>query len=92
MELPAFMYSVLASNKREKLVIKRKVKVIREFLGKRRKLESEKEDEMIHLKQLCKNRSIDEETYHRLKQLMILTFEQKRIDLVKSVIEKNFLL
>ena len=84
------MYSILPTDKREKLVNEKKVKVIKDFLRKRRKLEIAKEDELAHLNQLCKDRSIDKETYYRLKQLMFLTHEQKRLDLVKAVLEKNF--
>jgi len=84
------MYSVLPPEKREELIIRRKVKLIKDFLRKRRKLEIAKENKMAHLKQLVDSRSIDKETYYRIEQLMILTHEQKRLDLVKAVIKKSF--
>jgi len=88
MELSNFIYGILPSKKREELKNKKNVKVINEFLRERKKLQTAKEDDLAHLKQLRKNRSIDTGTYHRLKQVMILTHEQKRIDLIQSITKK----
>ena len=68
---------------------KRNVKAINEFLRKRKKLQKEKDDELERLGQLCEDRSIDESTYDRLKEVMILTHEQKLIDLIRSIMEKR---
>ena len=92
MELPNFICSVLSSKKKEELIINRKVRVIKEFIRKREELKIAKENELTQFKQLCRKRSIDEERYHRLKQLMILTYEQKRIDLLNATMEKSVIL
>jgi len=89
MEIPTFVYHVLPSKKREELISKRNVGLIKEFFRKREKLQTAKEDDLAHLKQLRKNRSINTGMYHRLKQVMILTHEQKRIDLIQSITEKS---
>lgn len=87
--MPTFMYGVLSSKKKAELISKRNVRVIKEFLRKREKLETSKEKELSHLKQLRRGRSINASMYRRLKQIMIMTHEQKRIDLVKTSIEKS---
>lgn len=89
MELPNLMYCILPLKKREELYNKRNVKVINEFLKKRKKLQIAKEDDLAHLKQLRKNRSIDKSMYQRLKKVMISTYEKKRIDLLESTTEKS---
>lgn len=89
MEMPIFMYSILSSKKKEKLIIKKNVRVIKEYLEKREKLEIAKEDKLTHLKQLRKGRSISASIYRRLKQIMIYTHEQKRIELIKESMEKS---
>ena len=89
MEMPIFMYSILSSKKKEKLIIKKSVRVIKEYLEKREKLEIAKEDKLTHLKQLRKGRSISASIYRRLKQIMIYTHEQKRIELIKESMEKS---
>lgn len=89
MELPNLMYCILPLKKREELYNKRSVKVINEFLKKRKKLQIAKEDDLAHLKQLRKNRSIDKSMYQRLKKVMISTYEKKRIDLLESTTEKS---
>ncbi len=87
-ELFNFIYGILPSKKREELKNKKKVKVINEFLRERKKLQTAKDNDFARLKQLRKNRSIDAGTYHRLKKIMVLTHEQKRIDLIQSITEK----
>jgi hypothetical protein len=77
LEIPIFIYGVFPSKKREEFISKRNVRVIKEFLGKREKLEIAKEEELAHLKQLRKKRSINRAIYSRLKRVMILTHEQK---------------
>jgi hypothetical protein len=89
MEMPTFIYGVLSSKNKEKLNIKKNVRIIKEYLEKREKLEIAKEDKMAHLKQLRKNRSISASMYRRLKQVMIYTHEQKRIELIKESMEKS---
>jgi hypothetical protein len=89
MEIPTFMYAVFPSKKREEVIGKRNVRVIKDFLWKREKLEIEKEDELARLKQLRKKRSINRAIYRRLKRVMILTYEQKRIDLIEATIGKS---
>ena len=89
MEIPTFIYGVLPYKKRKELISKRNVRVITEYLRKRDKLETAKADDLVHLKQLRKNRSIDASMYCRLKKVMIMTHEQKRIDLIKASIKKS---
>ena len=89
MELPTFVYGVLPSKKREELINKRNVGLIKEFFREREKLQIAREDDLAHLKQLRKNRSINTVIYRRLKQVMILTYEEKRIDLIESIIKKS---
>ena len=88
-ETPTFIYRVLPTDKKEKLVIKRKVQVIKKFLIKIEELQVAKEKELSHLKHYCQNNSVDEETYLRFKQLIDYKHEQKRLDLIKAAIEKN---
>ena len=89
MEIPTLIYDVLPSKKREQLVSKRNVRVIKEFLKKRNQLEIAKEEELTRLKQLRKQRSINASMYRRLERVMFLTHEQKRIDLIKATVEKS---
>ena len=89
MEIPTFIYGVFPSKKREEFISKRNVRVIKEFLGKREKLEIAKDEELANLKQLRKKRSINRAIYNRLKRVMILTHGQKRIDLIEATIKKS---
>jgi len=89
MEIPPIIYGVFPSKKREEIISKRNVRVIKEFLRKREKLEIAKKEELAHLKQLHKKRSINRAIYSRLKRVMILTHEQKRIDLIEATIKKS---
>jgi len=89
MEIPTFIYNAFPSKKREELISKRNVRVIKEYLSKREKLEILKKDELAHLKQLRKEKSINASIYRRLKKVMVYTHEQKRIDLIKASVEKS---
>ena len=90
MEMPTFIYSVLPSKKKEELLSKRNVRVIKEYLMKRKKLETAKKDQIAHLKQLRKSRSINASTYRRLKQATVMaSMETKRVELIKATIEKS---
>ncbi len=89
MEMPNFMYNVFPSEKREQLITKRNVRVIKEFLRKRKQIISSKENDIAHLDKLRKNKAITKSTYHRLKQVVMLTHDQKRIDLIKESVEKS---
>ena len=89
MEMPTFIYNVLPSKKREKLISERNVRVIKEFLRKREQITISKENDLVRLKQLRKDRSISKSTYSRLKQVVILSHNQKRIELIKASVEKS---
>ena len=89
MEIPTFLFNVLPSNKKEENLSKRKIRVIKEFLKKRKNLEIAKKHDASHLKQLRKSKSIDASTYRRLKKLMSYNHERKRIDLITLSIEKS---
>jgi len=89
MEIPAFVYNVLPSQKREELITKRNVRIIKEYLKKREQMKIAKENDMARLKQLRKNKSIDTSEYRRLKKVLIYDHEQKRIDLIRSSVNKS---
>ena len=89
MEIPTFIYNVMPSKKREELISKRNVRVIKEFLKKREQMITSRENDIAHIEQLRKDKSISTSTYNRLKQVMMLTHEQKRIDLIKTSVEKS---
>ncbi len=89
MELHNLIYGILPSKKREELINKKNMRVINEFLKERKKLQTAKDDDIAHLRQLRKNRSIDTSMYHRLKQVMVITHEQKRIELIESITKKT---
>ena len=89
MGMPNFIYNRLSPKKKQEVDNKKNVKVIKEFLKKRQRLQTDKNDELSRLEQLRKNKSIDKTTYQRLKKVMILTHEHKRIDLIRSIMEKS---
>lgn len=89
MQISTLMYSVLPSKQKRALISKRNVRVIKEYLKKRKLLNATKEDEIARLKQLRKIRSINTSMYRRLKDVVIMTNEQKRIELAKAIIEKS---
>ena len=91
MEMPTFIYKVLPSKKKEELISKRNVRVIKEYLMKREKLlETAKKDAIANLKQLRKGKSISVAKYRHLKQVMVMaSIETKRIELIKASIEKS---
>ena len=89
MEIPTFMYNVLPSKKREELINQRNVRVIKEFLKKREQLKIARENEITHLKQLRKDKSIRASTYRRMKRETMVSYEQKRMDLIKASVEKS---
>lgn len=90
MEMPTFIYKVLPSKKKEELISKRNVRVIKEYLVKRKKLESAKKGEMARLRQLRKSKSISASTYRSLKQVVVMArMETKRIELINASMEKS---
>jgi hypothetical protein len=89
MELHNLIYSILPSDKREQLINKKNVKVINKFLKERKKLQTAKDDDIARLRQLRRDRSINTSMYHRLKHVMIITHEQKRIELIESITKKT---
>ena len=89
MEIPTFMYNVLPSKKREELISKRNVRVIKEYLKKREQMMISRDNDLTRLKQLRKNKSIRASEYRRLKKVLFYTHEQKRIDLIVASVEKS---
>jgi hypothetical protein len=89
MKLPNLLYCFIPAKKRNQLVSKRNVRVIKDFLREREKLRIAKEQDLAHLKQLRKSRSISKDQYHRLKEILFLTHEQTRMDLIKAMTEKS---
>ena len=89
MEIPAFIYNVLPSQKREELISKRNVRIIKEYLKKREQMKIAKENDIAHLKQLRKDKSINASEYRRLKNVLICGHEQKRIELIRASVNKS---
>jgi hypothetical protein len=48
-----------------------------------------KENDMAHLKQLRKDKSIGASEYRRMKNVLIYGYEQKRIDLIRASVERS---
>ena len=46
-------------------------------------------EELDHLEHLRRGRVIDKSTYQRLKQVINLTQEQKRVDLIETTLKKT---
>lgn len=89
MEIPTFIYNFLSSQKREELICKRNVRVIKEYLRAREQMKIARENDFAHLKQLRKDKAIGASEYRRLKQVMIYGHEQKRIDLIRASVAKS---
>jgi hypothetical protein len=90
MGLSTFIYGILPQGRKEDLLNIGNVKIINEFLKERKKQQTAKKDDLFRLRELRNNRSIDGDTYHRLKNVMILTHEKKRIELVDSMTGRIF--
>jgi hypothetical protein len=90
MGLSTLIFGLLPQGRKEDLINKRNVKIINEFLKERKKQQTARKDDLVRLKELRKNGSIDGDTYHRLKNVMILTHEKKRIELIDSFTSKSF--
>jgi hypothetical protein len=89
MEIPTFIYNVLPSQKREELISKRNVGVIKEYLRKREQMKIARESDLARLKQLRKDKSISASEYRRLKKVLIYGHEQKRIELIRASVNKS---
>jgi hypothetical protein len=90
MGLSTFIYGMLPQGRKEDLLNIGNVKIINEFLKERKKQQTAKKDDLFRLRELRNNRSIDGDTYHRLKNVMILTHEKKRIELIDAITSKSF--
>jgi hypothetical protein len=89
MEMPTFIYNVIPSQKREELISKRNVRVIKEYLREREQMKIAKENDFARLKQLRKDKAIRASQYRRLKKVLIYGHEQKRIELIRASVEKS---
>jgi hypothetical protein len=89
METPTFMYAVLPSEKREELIIKRNVRVIKEFLRKREQLQNATEEEITRLEHLCKKKTVDASTYRSLRQAIAVKYYLKRLKLIRATLKKS---
>ena len=90
MGLNTFIYDLLPQGRKEGLINKRNMKIINEFLRERKKQQTARKGDLFRLRELRDKRSIDGDTYHRLKNVMILTHEKKRIELIDSFTSKSF--
>jgi hypothetical protein len=89
MEIPTVIYNVLPAQKREELITKRNVRIIKEYLKKREQIKITKKDDLARLKQLRKDKSISASEYQRLKKVLIYGHEQKRIALIRASVNKS---
>ena len=90
MGLNTFIYDLLPQGRKESLINKRNMKIINEFLRERKNQQTARKGDLFRLRELRDKRSIDGDTYHRLKNVMILTHEKKRIELIDSFTSKSF--
>jgi hypothetical protein len=90
MGLSTLIFNLLPQGRKADLINRKNVKIINEFLKERKKQQTAKKDDLERLKELRNNRSIDGDTYHRLKNVMILTHEKKRIELIDAITSKSF--
>jgi len=93
MGLSNVFYNMLPLRRKEDFINRKNVKLINEFLRERKKLQTSRQDDLERLKEMRKNRYIDGDTYLRLKEVMVLTHEENRIQLINSITNKrsNFL-
>ncbi len=89
MGLSNLFYNLLPQEKRDHLNDRKNVKLIKEFLRERKKLQAARKADIIRLKDMRKNRYIDKGNYLRLKEVMILTHEEHRIELINSITRKS---
>jgi hypothetical protein len=76
--------------KRQQEHINRKnVKLINEFLEQRKKLQNERTSNFARLKEQRKNKSIDSSTYHRMRELLVLSHETKRLEMLYSMARES---
>jgi translation initiation factor IF-3 len=90
MGLNTFNYDLLPQGRKEGLINKRNMKIINEFLRERKKQQVVRRDDLVRLKELRRNGSIDGDTYRRLKNVMILTHEKKRIKLIDPFTSRSY--
>ncbi len=89
MGLSNMFYNFLPQDKRDHLNDRKNVKLIKEFLRERKKLQAARKADLVRLKDMRKNRYIDKDNYLRLKEVMILTHEEHRIELINSITRKS---
>ncbi len=89
MGLSNLFYNLLPQDRRDHLNDRKNVKLINEFLRERKKLQAARKADLVRLKDMRKNRYIDKDTYLRLKEVMILTHEEHRIELINSITRKS---
>ncbi len=89
MGLSDLFYNLLPQEKRDHFNDRKNVKLINEFLRERKKLQAARKADLVRLKGMRKNRYIDKDNYLRLKEVMILTHEEHRIELINSITRKS---
>ena len=70
---------------REEKAIRRNVKLVREFLTESKAQRNNNVNELALLKQQRKNRLFDKVTFDRLREVLLLSHEMKRLELLNSV-------
>ena len=90
MGLSTLIFGFLPQNRKEDLMNRKNVKTINEFLRERKKQQVVRRDDLVRLKELRRNGSIDGDTYRRLKTVMVLTHEKKRIELIDAFTSKSY--
>lgn len=66
--------------KKEEFAKRRALKIIRLYVNETKKQHKHHSDDIAHLNLLLKEKSIDKETYNRMKKLLEMSYEQKRED------------
>jgi hypothetical protein len=89
MGLSDLFYNLLPQERRDQIDSRKNVKLINEFLRERKKLQVARKADLVRLKGMCENNYIDRDTYTRLKEIMILTHEENRIELINSITRKS---
>jgi hypothetical protein len=89
MGLSTLIFGLLPQNRKEDIMNRKNVKIINEFLRERKKQQVVRRDDLVRLKELRRNGSIDGDTYRRLKTVMVLTHEKKRIELIDAFTSKS---
>ena len=83
-----FTYAKRAA-RQEKRMSEKNMKLINEFLTERKKEDNYLTTVLTRLEEQHKNKSIDKSTYTRIQEVMLLSHEIKKIEILDSVTAKS---